>query len=277
MRTTILTDAIRGPVRVAAKAGFLTKPIWIKFFARGEKRWQNRQWKALMDRGLFRPVPDYGFRETAVTLTEKGKNFALALGLSPVYAPHSKNLWHDEELIKLVLFLELQGWISKWATEQELKIGDVGKKLFPNTGRPPKIPDLVIEWNGSKDKILWAIELERTAKEHTRYYDMVGAYKGISRFDSVLVIVASDAIEENIKRAQGKLNYPQAQRPMLFTSLDQVTEYPASCEIRMNQRRTTLSKIAQGLVDNHVMKSADKAKSDGPGNSPGGAIERRSA
>lgn len=265
MKTVFLSNHIKDSVRIAAKAGFISKRIWSESFARGKRRWKDRQWQNLIKSKLFHGVPDYGFSESALTLTEKGKALAMTLGLDPVYSPPAKNLWHDEELIRLALFLERQGWISSWMTEQEIKFGNRGISFFKNQDRPPKVPDLVIEWNRPHDKILWAIELERTRKEFTRYYDMVGAYRGISKIDSVLVIVASDSIEANIKKAQGKLNYPQSQRPMFFATLDQIMNDPGAAEMRMGLNRTTLGSAALALIcPRPMLKENDMAPSVAP-------------
>ena len=268
MTIPFLSNHIKESIRVASKAGFISRKIWNESFARGKRRWRDRQWQNLLSSKYFQTVPDFGFNESAVTLTEKGKALAMMLGLDPVSSPQAKNFWHDEELIRFALFLERQGWISSWMTEQEIKCGNRSESFFKNQDRPPKIPDLVIEWNRPHDKILWAIELERTRKEFTRYYDMVGAYRGISRIDSVLVVVDSESIEDNIKRAQSKLNYPQNQRPMLFASLDQVTVNPVECEIRIGPNRTTLGKAAFALVGAEPLKIDVERNSGGPNHGP---------
>jgi hypothetical protein len=267
----LIPEYAEGPLRVAAKAGFLTKRIWQEFFATGNRRWQNKRWKSLMSLGLFQPVPDYGFVESAVTLTLAGRAIAFRLGMGPVYSPPAKNLWHDEELVRLALFLERQGWICNWLTEPALKMGDEGEKLFQNHARAPKFPDLLIEWKTPKGKLLWAIELERTRKEFTRYYEMVGAYRGISRIDTVLVIVAAKSIETNIKKAQAKMNYPQHQRPMLFASLDEVSANPLASELRHGEKRISLGKMAQALTGKVPAQVAHEGKRPGPEPSPVGA------
>jgi hypothetical protein len=262
MRNTV-PEYVIGPVRVAAKAGFLTKRVWIEFFATGNRFWQYRRWQSLMASGLFQPVPEYGMAETAVTLTSAGRALAFRLGLGPVFSPPAKNLWHDEELVRLALFLERQGWISNWLTEPALKSGSVGSTLFPSSGRAPKYADLLLEWDTPQGPVLWAVELERTRKEFTRYYDMVGAYKGISRIDSVLVIVAADSIETNIKKAQAKLNYPQSQRPMVFASLSEIAKAPATCELRQASARMPLGGFAQALTGKTPTPKASQGKSEG--------------
>jgi hypothetical protein len=264
-------------MRVAAKAGFLSKRIWMNFFATGNRRWQNRRWKSLRETGLFKPVPDYGFTESTVALSDKGKSLASALGMNSVYSPGAKNLWHDEELVRFALFLERHDWISDWMTEQELKGNGQVERFFQSQGRVLKIPDLIIEWNGSPSKTFWAVELERTRKEFNRYYDMVGAYKGISRIDSVLVITATSSIEANIKKAQAKMGYPQSQRPMLFASLNEVIQDPASSELRHGQNRITLEKMAHALTGKKMLHSASDGKRSSPDSSPGGASPKQAS
>jgi hypothetical protein len=254
VKRKLIAPHVRGPLRAAAKSGFLTKRIWEDFFIVGDRSWKWRRWKSLMDTGYFTPVPDYGFVKSAVTLSSTGKVIADALGLDPVYSPPAKNLWHDEELIRFALFLERQGWISNWKTEQELKVSGQGQQFFQNQVRATKIPDLIIEWNAHPKKILWAVELERTRKEMTRYYEMVGAYKAISHIESVLVIAAANSIEANIKRAQGKMGYPQNQRPMFFATMNDVIENPMSCEFRQGPNRMSLGKFAQALTGKSALE-----------------------
>jgi hypothetical protein len=263
MRRELIPKHAIGPLRIAAKSGFLTKRIWNEFFASGNRFWRFRRWQALVGTGFFNSVPDYGFVESAVTLSDKGKAIADSLGMNPVYSPPAKNLWHDEELIRLALFLERQGWITNWMTEQELKVSGESVKLFRDEVRAAKIPDLIIEWNTSPKKILWAIELERTRKEFSRYYEMVGAYKGISRIESVLIIVAAKSIEANIKKAQGRMAYPQAERPMFFASMNEVIEDPISCELRQGPNRMALGKFAKALTGKEATEPALEAKTLG--------------
>lgn len=275
MRPDLVPNHVRGPLRVAAKAGFLTKRIWSEFFSTGNKRWRNRRWKSLMEMGLFHPVPDYGFIGSAVTLSGAGKALVVNLNMDPVYSPPAKNLWHDEELIRLALFLERQGWVSNWMTEQELKVSGRSEQFFRDQVRAIKIPDLIIKWNVPNENIFWAIELERTRKEVPRYYEMVGAYKGISKIDSVLVITATETIETNIKKAQAKMEYPQSKRPMLFASMAEVIRDPGSSELRHGASRITLAKMGQGLTGKKYIKPATEGKGPSPELSPAGALPER--
>ena len=263
MKRELLPNHLRGPLRVAAKSGFLTKRIWNDFFATGNRFWRFRRWQSLMASGYFKSVPDYGFAESAVTLTDTGKILAISLGMEPVYSPPAKNLWHDEELIRLALFLERQGWVSNWTTEQEFKISRRAEHFFQNQIRAAKIPDLIIEWSTSPKPTLWAIELERTRKEFSRYYDMVGAYKGISCIESVLIIVATSSIEANIKKAQAKMDYPQNQRPMFFASMKEVIDDPISCELRQGANCMALGKFAKALTGKSAMEPELNAKISG--------------
>lgn len=260
MKREMIASHLQGPLRVAAKSGFLTRRIWAEFFGIGNRSWQFRRWKSLTDSGFFRSVPDYGFVDSVLTLSDAGKSLVTSMGTDPVYSPSAKNLWHDEELIRLALRLERQGWLSNWTTEQELKVSGRSEHFFRNQVRAAKIPDLVIEWSTPHGKILWAVELERSRKEFTRYYDMVGAYKGISQIDSVLVIAATSSIETNIKKAQAKMGYPQSQRPMLFASMDQIIQDPISCELRHSSNRMELGKLAKILTGKSATEPTHKAK-----------------
>jgi hypothetical protein len=272
VKAEILIPHIRESIRVAAKAGFISKRIWKEFFAGSYPRWRNRQWQALNASGFFAAVPDYGFVDSAVTLTNKGKAQAVSLGLDPVYSPHAKNLWHDEELIRFALFLERREWISWWMTEQELKVGTEGKKFLATTEHCDKIPDLIIQWRGLNVSPLWAVELERTRKEFTRYYRMVGAYQGFSRLDSVLVIAATNSIEANIKKAQARLNYPQQNRPMIFASMNDVIADPASSELRIGQTRMQLEDMANMFIKKSAKALLADGKQHSPSDSPGRAV-----
>lgn len=273
MKTEILVPHIRESIRIAAKAGFISKRIWKEFFAGSYPRWRNRQWQALNASGFFAPVPDYGFVDSAVTLTNKGKAQAMSLGLDPVYSPHAKNLWHDEELIRFALFLEKREWISWWMTEQELKVSTDGKRFLAANERNDKIPDLIIQWRGTKVSPLWAVELERTRKEFTRYYRMVQAYQGFSRLEAVLVIAATSSIEANIKKAQARLNYPQQDRPMIFASMSEVIANPASCALRIGQNGMKLEEMANLFTKKSAKAVHANGKQHSPSDSPGRAVD----
>lgn len=266
MKTGIPEFAI-GPLRVAAQAGFLTKRIWLEYFSTGNRVWRCRRWKALLELGLFDPVPDYGFVGSVLCLSPRGRNEALRLGMDPVFQPRAKNLWHDEELIRLALFLERQGWIKSWRTEQALKSSAAAEPLLGPGVPARKYPDLLIEWKTPRKPVFWAVELERTRKVLSRYYEMVGAYKGLSAIDTVLIIVAAPSIESNIQKAQARMGYPDHSRPMVFANLSEIAARPADCELRHKTRRITLGRFARALTG--ITTTPPQADALRNGNPPG--------
>ena len=108
-----------------------------------------------------------------------------------------------------------------------------------------KFPDLVIQLRHPKENVFWAIELERTRKEKTRYYEMIQSYAGTSKINAVLVIAATESIEKNIQWAMNRLSYPQAKRPILFARYGESLAAPDSAELRMGDKRSSIAMAVQ--------------------------------
>ena len=240
--SAIVTSAIR----VAAKPGFLSRRIWDEYLSHGHRSWKFRQWKALMTEGYFEPCCDFGFTDEALILSRKGVGTATFLQMDPVRPPGAKSIWHDDDLIAMALVLEKKGLISSWLTESELKCGRV-RDFFPYQDDlcALKFPDLVIQLRHPKEKVFWAIELERTRKEKTRYYEMIQSYAGTFKINAVLVIAATESIEKNIQWAMNRLSYPQAKRPILFARYGEFLAAPDSAELRMGDKRSSIAMAVQ--------------------------------
>lgn len=243
-------------IRVAAKAGFLSRRIWDERLSYGHRSWKFRQWKALVSDGYFVPCRDFGFTDDALILSRKGIEVATSHQVDPVGPPGAKNIWHDDDLIAMALILEEKGLISNWVTESELKNGRL-REFFPHQDdiRALKFPDLVIQLKHPSDIVLWAIELERTRKEKTRYYDMVQSYAGSSRINAVLVVVATDSIEKNILWAMSRLSYSQTKRPILFTRHGDFLARPDTAELRLGEKRSSIATAVQRWHQNAVKEA----------------------
>ena len=233
-------------IRVAAKAGFLSRRIWNELLSYGHRSWKFRQWKTLTSAGYFMPCRDFGFTDDALILSRKGIEAAISLQMDPVGPPGAKSIWHDDDLMAMVLILEEKKLISNWVTESELKNGRY-REFFTSQDdmRSLKFPDLVIQLKHPSDTVLWAIELERTRKEKTRYYDMVQTYSGSSRINAILVVAATASIEQNIQWAMNRLSYSQTKRPILFTRHADFLLQPDTAELRLGEKRSSIATAVQ--------------------------------
>jgi hypothetical protein len=227
---------------VASKAGFLSRRIWDEHLNHGQRSWRFRQWKRLVSNGYFSPCKDFGFTRQALVLSGKGIDTAMALGMDPVGPPGAQCIWHDDDLISMALPLEYRGLITQWNTESELKIRRM-KELFrfQEESRNAKFPDLLLKLAHPNATVLWAVELERTRKDYTRYLDLVQAYAGISTISAVLIVVATRSIEANIQQAMQRLSYPQTKRPMIFADYNDFLARPDLAALRMGERRSTIA------------------------------------
>ncbi len=224
----------------------MSKRIWKEQNKERHHSWRNRQWNALEKDGYFTGHYDYGFTSEALVLTGKGVEAATTLGLDPVNPPAAKSLWHDDDLISAVLKLEKAGLISGWLTEQELKMGRM-KDLFRHSHlTKAKHPDLVLRLKHPTDKILWAVELERTRKQSIRYYEMVRSYTEPSQLNAVVIVAATPSIERNIKHAQERLKLANSRRPLLFADQAKFVEAPGTAELRMGNKKTSIATAVAG-------------------------------
>lgn len=265
---TVLTGSTVAALRVASKTGFLSKATWNKHLSYGHRSWRFRQWKALTEEGFFIPCRDYGFTADALILSQKGIEAAMKLGLDPVNPPGAKNLWHDDDLVSMALTLEKDQLISWWLTESELKSGRM-RELFryQADSRHVKFPDLVLQLKHPQDRILWAVELERTRKERTRYYDMVQSYSEIAHINAVLVIVAAPSIEDNIKKSISRMSYPQGKRPMLFATHSDFLSAPGTAELRLGDKKSSIATAVSRWQNAGSQNVGSKSN-------PGGNMER---
>jgi hypothetical protein len=255
-----VSPSLRKAIRVAAKAGFLSRRIWNERLSHGHRSWKFRQWKALTTGGHFVPCREFGFTNDALILSRKGIETANSLQMDPVGPPGAKSMWHDDDLVAMALILEEKGFISNWITESELRNGRL-REFFPHQDdtRALKFPDLVIQLKHPKDTVLWAIELERTRKEKTRYYDMVQSYSGTSRINAVLVVTATDAIEKNIQLAMNRLSHSQTKRPILFARHSDFLAQPDIAELRLGEKRSNIATAVQRWHQNSVQDSRNNS------------------
>jgi len=71
------------------------------------------------------------------------------------------------------------------------------KILGSTLAQQKRLPDAVIEFQGSKSK--WAIELELTAKSNHRYREIITSYRLMPAYEKVLYVVSGKAIARKIQ------------------------------------------------------------------------------
>ncbi|MBY0385863.1 hypothetical protein K2X05_11960 [bacterium] len=195
-----------GEIKLAAKAGFLSKRLWQKYYIKGHRSWKFKRWNSFVERGLFRT---YGTRgDDYLTLNMKSEIVRNIVGNDISHPPIAYQIFHDEMVLEIVLGLVRDKKIRNYYLEPELKRDPLGFGLTESQ----KIPDAIAITETGK----FAIEVELSRKNSRRYTKALESYALSNIFDEVYFLSNSPTIKSNIEAVARSINYPQNRRPLRF-------------------------------------------------------------
>ncbi len=234
-------------VRFAAKTGFLSRRLWLDFFARGSKSWRNKSWRALHASGDFLPHP--ASRAGDVIVPNRKSPFVRRLvGDAVASPPYIFQLDHDEICARIALSLERRGLIRSYLTEADQKRLFFGSFRSYREAQSVKFPDLLLEVPSSRGNRQIAVELELSRKSPRRYCEIFRALRDGPRRDLFLFLSRSDAIFDALARAMKDVTFPTWERPVGFGLVGEWLANSARATISLSDETTTLEALSKGIV-----------------------------
>jgi hypothetical protein len=229
-------------ITFAAKTGFLSRRLWLDYFAKGRKSWRNFMWRALVDRGDFLPHP--AIRAGDVIVPNRRSLLVKRLvGDAVASPPYISQLDHDEICARIALTLDRRGLLHSYMTEADQKRLFFGSHRFYREARAVKFPDLLLEFRGPTGGRQVALEVELTRKNSRRYNEIFRALKDRPRHDLVLFLSRSDAIFDALTRAMKDVTFPTWERPVGFGSVDAWLANPELASIHLHDGATNLGQM----------------------------------
>ena len=153
-------------IELAARTGFLSKSLWLKYFATGTVAWRNRVWKNFVYRGYFEPHPSR--RANDVVVLNAKNLYVKKYAASLVQPPPVSVLDHDEIVVETYLRFEKLKSLAYSKFEAEIKKEYFSDKKNILLHQSVKFPDLLISLKGPVERKRIAIEVELSRKEPKR-------------------------------------------------------------------------------------------------------------
>lgn len=227
-------------IAFAGKTGFLSKSIWMEFFAEGQERWRRESWNLLQARGFF--LPHRSSRANDILIPNRSNVSVRALiGDDVPLAPYVGQLDHDEILATSLLRLQQSQVIATFQTEAELKKAVVISMQRKNPDEREKYPDAIVQLVGGLNI---ALELELTLKSRRRYRNILRTYRTRQDTSRIVFIVRSSAIFDSIRQAMLDTSYPALERPIGFVWLEDWKKDPVNAAIDFKSMNTSMIKMA---------------------------------
>lgn len=234
-------------IRFAAKTGFLSKRLWEAFFAGGTPSWNRRLWKHFVGRGFFLEHPSALVRDVLV-LRRRHPVVMGMVGDEISAAPIAWQYEHDETVAGILLELVRAGIVQSFVTEAELKRLQIGGRRFVESASRVKYPDAIVTVGGPSASVRIALELELSRKDPKRYRQCLDAYASRRDVDRVIFIARAGIVFESLKRAMRETYYPDWERPIGFSKLDDWKKNPLTAAIEFSESKTTMAAIHERLV-----------------------------
>lgn len=227
----------------AAKIGFLSKPLWLEFFAIRSPAQNARTWKSLSDQDYFCAHPSRMLRNVLV-LSKKSMEVLQRRGLVAVTHPHLGLFDHDEKVARIILALEKQNVLNGFTTEAELKKKFMVWMKTTHEGKSTKFPDLILDLKGNGQFNKIAIEVEQSLKSFERYKSVMNSYANAKKIQAVVFVSDQHTIFNRIGRAMTDIHYPSWDRPVGYGLMDEWLKSPDTAAIHLSRGKTSLRRWA---------------------------------
>jgi hypothetical protein len=229
-------------VTFAAKTGFLSRSLWLDFFAKGRRSWRYFLWRAFLDRGdfLLHPASRAG---DVIVPNRKSPLVRRLVGDAVALPPYISQLDHDEICAHIALTSEKSGLIHSFLTESEQKRLFFSSHRSYQEAKAVKFPDLFLELKSESAVRKVAVEVELSRKSPRRYCDIFRALRERPSHDLIVFLSRSEAIFDALARAMRDVNFPTWEQPVGFGRVDDWLKNPASAAINVHDGRTSLNQI----------------------------------
>ncbi len=238
----------------AAKTGFLSKDLWLKYFTARSPSRNSRIWNRFLADGYFKKHESKMLPDVLV-LDRAAREELERRGANVVTSPHLSQFDHDEKAARIALALQRTELIEDFTTEAELKRQHWLWLKSTKAGVEAKFPDLTLKLPVGAKFLKVAVEIEQSKKNFDRYKKVMSSYASSKDIDLVVFISNNQAIFNSISRAMKEVNYPTWERPVGFGKMNLWLKNPESASIYLSRSVTSICEIVADVTSNTTSKS----------------------
>lgn len=238
----------------AAKTGFLSKDLWLKYFTARSPSRNSRLWNRFLTDGYFKKHESKMLPDVFV-LNRVTREYLEKQGANAVTSPHLSQFDHDEKAARIALALQRIGLIEDFTTEAELKRQNWLWLKSTKAETEVKLPDLTFKLPVGAKFSKVAVEIEQSKKNFDRYKKVMNSYASSKDINLVIFISNNQAIFNSISRAMKDVNYPTWERPVGFGDMNLWLKSPESASIYLSRSVTSIAEIVADATSNTTSKS----------------------
>lgn len=250
---------IQQVLMIGAKFGYINKRIYIDHVGQFSSVYKYRMWNKLLSYKLISAWSGQDFSQNYYYLNKKGREFMDRIGVVTVSKVHPIYFEHDNAVMKFAFENYNVGHILKdYYTESSMRSYDSYKQHQVFGGQLNKFPDLLVDLNVPNQKISIALEVEKSAKNQTRYDAFVMGYSKANGIDMVLVAHSHKFTREALLVSMKRLAYPRAKRPIAFCRYDDFIANPTEFVLEIEGHRIKFCdyvKNIQQIIEKQNQKS----------------------
>ena len=236
-------------LKFAARSGFLTHDLWVRFFAGNHDRsWNSRRWHRLIRDKWFVMHPSL---LSPKVIVPNVKNIQVqCICVSGIeMPPYIAQLKHDEILYEGLLQLKQKDVLREFVSDCDLRRAEMfGSPRKANV----KLPDAIVTLkNGS----LLAIEVELTQKSLRRYREVMSAYKRRENISAILIVAPHNTVLKGIFHAANHEGFDRSRIPIGFMSLSSWRDDSVDRQFSFGDTITTIRKLSNisGRIQEHIV------------------------
>jgi hypothetical protein len=191
-------------IRYMAKVGAMSRGTWYALFGRGKLRWQQAQWKHLIDLRIFKHHP-CGVISDVVVIGYYGLKMIKAQGWKYASGIYPHLVYHNERVALGLWHLEQAGLCKRWMTAGEMKASKNQAFKLAIKEKKFRFPDAVFTTEAFGNEQLFAVEFENKNQTYWRYRPLLLAYRRNSSFDRILFVVKDNATKKSLKMTLSRI------------------------------------------------------------------------
>jgi len=229
-------------IEIAARIGFLSKSIWLEYFASGSVAWKNRKWADLVNRGHFEKHWSQYAKDIIVPVA-KDRLVRLYSGDAVSAPPRLSVIDHDEIVLRSFLNIQHAGVLKVGKFESELKMEDSRLKQRISRDDSQKFPDLFVKLAGPNETQGIGIEIEISRKEPKRYRQIMMAYMCTRPVKTIIYVTNLQTVKNAVAAAIRETYFPTWEKPVGFVALSDWQKDPLSAKIDFGEYTSSLEQL----------------------------------
>jgi hypothetical protein len=246
-----------------AQFGYINKRIFIDHIGNSSKVYKYRMWNDALRTKLIMPWLGQDFSKNYYYLSKKGREVMLQVGVVPVTKVHPIYFEHDNAVMKFAFENYSVNHIQKdFFTESSMRLCDNLKQNQIFGGVLGKFPDLLVSLNVPNQSIKIALEVEKSAKNQSRYDAFVMGYSKAKDIDMVLVAHSHKFTRQALLVAVRRLGYPRGERPIAFCSYSEFISNPTGFTLEVEDHRIKFCDYVKNIQQIVASKNQKLVKSD---------------